>query len=127
MLSVSSKYAISALLALEAANADGYVSVVELAERSSVPQPYLAKLFKQLAASKVIESQRGPNGGIKLVKEVSFFEICEALGDPIITESCLLNRKECNAKAPCQFHADYKSRREELYEFLKSRSVGRAG
>ena len=57
---------------------DKYATSAALAERATVPAPYLIKVLQQLAASGLISSQRGLGGGWMLAKkpeEISLLDI----------------------------------------------------
>ena len=62
MLTDTTEYALRAMVCLAIVE-DEYATSVTLAERASVPAPYLIKVLQQLAAAGLISSQRGLGGG----------------------------------------------------------------
>ncbi len=124
MLSVSSKYALRALLYLSE-NADGeYLPVEQVAQESSVSPTYLSKLFKILAAANLVETKRGAQGGVRLVHEsITFFEVCEALKDPVLVEICFLSNSLCSEKSPCEYHERWSRERARIISFLKALTI----
>ena len=70
MLSSASKNAIRAILYL-AKNSDqqNKINVKSIAEDLESPQPFLAKLLRQLSSNKLVTSVKGPNGGFYLNKK----------------------------------------------------------
>ncbi len=128
MLSASSKYALRALLCLAKYqdNSETFMRVDVLSEEAGVPAPYLSKIIKILARKDIVETRRGLTGGVRLganKKKITFFDICEALDEPIINEECLLSKKACNANAPCPLHHEWKKNREGIYKFLKRAKI----
>jgi Rrf2 family iron-sulfur cluster assembly transcriptional regulator len=128
MISISTKHVIRALTHLAKLDQSAYVGVEELAEAAEVPQPYLAKLLKQLAKRGILDSKRGLNGGIRFaddVRSISFYQICEALEDPVIRETCLLSKKTCGGKEPCAMHNAFAKARKEFFRFLAKQKIER--
>ncbi len=46
----------------------GYVSISEIAERLNISFHFLTKTFQTLTQHGILESYRGPNGGVALTK-----------------------------------------------------------
>ncbi len=126
MLSVSSKYAIQALLTL-AKHEDGeFVRVEELSRKSKIPGPYLSKIMKSLAQKKIIESRRGISGGVRLPptkSNLSFYDVCLALNEPTLNSQCLLSKRGCNLQSPCEMHQRWSTMRESFCKFLKDARI----
>ncbi|MEB3233434.1 MAG: Rrf2 family transcriptional regulator [Leptolyngbyaceae bacterium] len=79
-------YSIKALLDLSLRADYGPVSVREIAQRQSLPAPYLEKLLIKLRQAGLIESVRGVQGGYKLERspaQISLGHILEAVGESI--------------------------------------------
>ena len=130
MLSLASKYALRALQHLSKAPDNHFVQVAHVAELVGVPGPYLAKVIKALARAGLVETKRGAMGGVRLVENrlsesISFYEVCQALNDPVLTESCLLSKSRCKVGKPCEFHGEYSKLKEELARFLKRAKISR--
>jgi Rrf2 family protein len=124
MLSSTSKYAIRSLLTLVREEGESFVSVNDLASNSGVPSPYLSKILKVLAREKLIISKAGACGGVRLgKKKISFFDICSAVGDPIVVENCFLSNKKCSSKHHCSFHNAWGKKRKEIHAYLKSQKI----
>ena len=125
MLSRPSKYALRAIQELVEIPADEFLPVVDLAEIADVPAPFLSKLMKQLAYSGIVKTRKGVHGGVRLEKRtVSFFEVCEAMQDPIIVETCFLADKMCSKNSPCPFHERWSKERARIHGFLRKSKIG---
>ena len=60
-------YAIEALACL-ARSGEESMLVREIAESTTLPLPYLAKVFNRLSESGIVDSKRGYKGGVKLAR-----------------------------------------------------------
>lgn len=65
-------------LALEEAN--GLVSLGELARRQNISLPYLEQLFVKLRRAGLVTSVRGPGGGYKLARPAAEIRVADVLG-----------------------------------------------
>lgn len=126
MLSTPSKYALKALMYLAECEPEEFVPVPDVAENARVPAAYLSKILKTLVRVELLDSRKGVNGGIKIRKKtVSFYEVCEALDDPIVTTTCLLNHSHCRGQSKCEFHDSWQREREKIHAFLKRSKLKR--
>ena len=66
MLRLSKKADYAIILLSHLGEASGPVSAQEMASNYHLPQPMIANILKQLAASKLVESTRGVQGGYLL-------------------------------------------------------------
>ena len=77
---------------------------VELAERSHIPAPTVAKLLKTLTRGGLLESTRGAHGGYRLVRapaQVSVAEVIRALEGPIGVTECSIHEGSCGIESQC--------------------------
>jgi len=83
-----------------------------LAERTRLELPTVSKLLKQLAASGLIESRRGVNGGYRLVRapdQISVLEIYEAMEGKLAMTDCADHQGACNRESHCQVRQQWRS------------------
>lgn len=64
MISQTAEYALRAVVYL--AEQDGPRTNVQIAQATDVPVGYLAKVMQQLSRARIVNAQRGPNGGFTL-------------------------------------------------------------
>ncbi|MBV9758005.1 MAG: Rrf2 family transcriptional regulator [Alphaproteobacteria bacterium] len=92
MLSSKAKYALRAVLVLaEDADAGGWTSSFEIAEREAIPRKFLEAILVQLRDRGFIESRRGPSGGHRLripAEELSAADIIRIMDGPIALTPC---------------------------------------
>lgn len=77
---------------------------VELAERTRIPAPTVAKLLKSLARGGLLESLRGAHGGYRLARPpaaVSVADIIRALEGPISVTDCSVDDGHCGIEDHC--------------------------
>jgi Rrf2 family nitric oxide-sensitive transcriptional repressor len=81
MLSKTVEYALRAAVYL-ATRPGEPVTTEEVAERTQVPAPYLAKILQSMAREGLVKSQRGVGGGVTLAKppeELTILEVVNAV------------------------------------------------
>ncbi|MCL4839417.1 MAG: Rrf2 family transcriptional regulator [Thermoanaerobaculia bacterium] len=125
MLSQTTGYAVSALSFL-ATNGSRPVLVREIAEALALPPPYLAKIVNSLGRRGLVATQRGIGGGVHLARpaaEITVWDLCAALDDPVTQPRCLLALDGCSDEGACPAHEVWKVQREALWAFLKATSL----
>ncbi len=80
-------------------------SVAQLAEQTGVPAPTVAKVLKSLAATGLVRSQRGAQGGYALgptAEQISIAAIIRALDGPIALTACVTGSDDnCTVESLC--------------------------
>ncbi|SFP60658.1 Rrf2 family transcriptional regulator [Tranquillimonas alkanivorans] len=79
-LSTKGRYAMVALCDLALEEANGLVSLGELARRQNISLPYLEQLFVKLRRAGLVTSVRGPGGGYKLARPAAEIRVADVLG-----------------------------------------------
>ena len=82
----------------------------DLAQRARLPQPTVTKILKALARGGLLVSQRGINGGYRLVREpeeISVGEVVAALEGPIAITQCCENGAGCDQEAFCPVRSNW--------------------
>ncbi|MEQ1438246.1 SUF system Fe-S cluster assembly regulator [Fontimonas sp. SYSU GA230001] len=83
----------------------------ELAERSGVPAPTVAKLLKSLARGGLLQSLRGARGGYRLARapaRISVADIIAALEGPIGVTECATHPGGCTLESGCTTRANWR-------------------
>jgi FeS assembly SUF system regulator len=83
----------------------------DLATRTHVPAPTVAKLLKTLARGGLLESLRGAHGGYRLAKspdKLTVAEIIRALEGPIAVTECATHGGGCGIEAHCATRANWR-------------------
>lgn len=123
LLSKSCVYGLRASLYL-ASNQNGhYISISQLSDKLDISFHFLTKILQQLTAAGLLESLKGPKGGVRLTmsgSEISLLEIVVAIdGSDLFTE-CVLGLPGCGVEKPCPMHEMWASTRGEIQEMLET-------
>lgn len=116
MLSMTTEYALRAMISLAALAPGEAINSEAIALQTKVPKGYLSKVLRDLVLAGLIRSQRGPNGGFSLAmepKEISMLAVIDAvdpieritkcpLGNPAHVKLCPLHRRLDEALALIQ-------------------------
>jgi Rrf2 family protein len=125
MLTKTTDYALRALIYLAHDPDDGYHQTHDLATTLNVPANYLGKILQQLARSRLVESQRGANGGFRLARlpeQVRLYDVLEAL-------DALPHNPECplitggRQMELCKLHRSFAFIASTYIRFLKSTTL----
>ncbi|NME66908.1 RrF2 family transcriptional regulator [Flammeovirga aprica] len=127
MFSKACTYGIRALILITQRSNEGKkIGVKEIAEVTSTPEPFTAKILQQLSRQGVIQSIKGPKGGFFLDEEqqnTSIYDVVEAIdGDQLMT-GCGLGFLECSDEKPCPMHAKFKSIRASINKMLETTTL----
>ena len=99
-ISTKGEYGVRAMLFLAMHQKDGPVTSHEIATRQAIPEPYLRQILASLAKHRLIQSNRGPQGGHTLARaaqEISLRDILLALEghvtsvDQILAQPCSID------------------------------------
>jgi len=115
--------------ALQQRRGFAYVGVTEASEAIDSPKHFTAKILQQLSKAKLLESQRGPNGGFYLPNEskVSLADIVRVIDGNQLLDGCILGFKECSELRPCPAHSKFKSVRDYLKGALITTYISELG
>ena len=125
MLSQAVGYAATALGCIAARGGEP-VLIRTAAGLCNVPQAYLAKIINRLSRKRFVRTRRGQAGGVTLARpeqEITLFDLCLALDDPIVEPRCVLGQSRCSDDRACPAHEFCKTSRHELVAFLRRTTI----
>lgn len=102
----TAEYALRAMAELATLDDGETVRSEDLAERTNVPPPYMAKVLRRLVSAGLLDVQRGPGGGFRLARppaQIRFAEVFEAV-DAAPTDGCAFGYDRCDSNNPCLLH-----------------------
>ncbi len=106
MISTRGRYALRVMIDLAEQNADGFVSLKEIAARQEISEKYLESIVKNLVQSGYLEGLRGKGGGYRLVRrpeEYSVGEILRIMEGSLAPVACLEEKAfPCNREEKCK-------------------------
>jgi len=129
LLSQGAQYTISAIIALSREPMGKAVSAGDLARPLNCPSAYLSQTLAKLVPHGIIDTRRGLNGGVYLLKkptEIKLIEIVEAIDGSEFFERCFLGIPGCGHIEPCPFHETWSGMREEIREWLSNTTIEEA-
>ena len=88
--------------------------------------PYLAKIINSLSRKGLVTTQRGVGGGVTLARpatDISMYDVCVALDDPVIRSTCMLGTAPCSDERACPAHKVWTATRGKVLDFLRETSV----
>ena len=128
ILSRTSQYAIQSLIFVATQPRGVPVLIRTVAERLSVPPPYLAKIMQSLGRAKLIYSLRGRQGGVCLREggeKTNLMQILTLIEGPGLTENCVLGLKICGDETACPMHAQWKPIKTRIVKLLNQQTLGK--
>ena len=121
------EYALRAVTYLALKPEGGKTSIREMTKKIGIPYHFLAKILQSLAYKGLLVSQKGPTGGFGLArspKDISLFDIVEAVDGVGFTTSCVMGFPECSGKNPCSVHVIWGDLRKNLHATLADKNIG---
>lgn len=129
LLSKSCEYGIRATLYLATLKKDGYVSIREISEELDISFHFLTKIFQKLTQVGILESFRGPNGGVMLAKppsQINLLDLVVAIDGPDLFRECVLGLPGCGNRKPCPMHDSWATERARLKDMFTRTSLSEA-
>lgn len=117
MLSKTCEYGIRATLHMASVSKGDYVSIRGISDNLDISFHFLTKIFQKLTQCGILESYRGPKGGIRLAKpasQVTLKDLIVAIDGPGLFTECILGLPGCGDAKPCPLHSQWGSQRTEL-------------
>ena len=108
----------------------GMYNAKELAEATGIPLPTVTRILKMLSNGKLLESQRGPQGGYSLTrsaKEISVAEVIEAMEGPISLTECASDDCGCFYEASCAVGKPWQKINKAIKEVLQNINLAEMG
>ncbi|MEO8168951.1 MAG: Rrf2 family transcriptional regulator [bacterium] len=120
------EYAIQGVLYLALKPENEMTSIREMTDKLDIPYHFLGKILQRLAAKGLLSSLKGPTGGFaigKPAKDITLFDVVDAVDGLGFTRDCVLGFAECSGKNPCSLHSKWGTIRDELYQMLISKNI----
>jgi len=127
MLTLTSEYALRAMICLARQPEGQPVSGQCVAEQAAIPRKYLSKILGDLVRAGVLEGSRGRNGGFKLSRAPQTIRLHEVLApfEPVLANRrpCPFGNMACSDQDPCAGHDRWKTVREAYQRFLSETTI----
>jgi Rrf2 family protein len=116
-------YGVRVILDLASQSGEVRASTQEIADRQSIPAPFLAKIISQLSLSGLVTTFRGAGGGVSLARppsEISLLQVIEALDGPVRLNRCVIEPSACPRDEFCPVHHVWAKAQVDLTDLLGS-------
>lgn len=127
MISTKGRYALRVMLDLAGHQADGLISLREIASRQNISPKYLERIVAVLSKSGFLLAQQGKNGGYRLAKkpeEYTIAEILELTDGSLAPVECMAKEKNnCPRAEYCQTLPLWGELDKVIRDFLQSRTL----
>ncbi|MBX3323884.1 MAG: Rrf2 family transcriptional regulator [Phycisphaeraceae bacterium] len=110
---------------IERAGPEG-LQIPDLVKLTGISRPTLGKIINALARKKLVRTQRGVGGGVRLSRageQVSLYDLCVAFDDPVIECHCSFGFGHCAEEGPCPPGCICVAQHAKQLEYLKATSV----
>lgn len=129
ILTKSSIYGLRGAVLLAGKQDDGYINIRELSDELGLSFYFLTKVLQRLTASGIIESCKGPNGGVRLKKnpdEISFMDIVFAIEGKLNLNECVLGMSDCGDSSSCELHEKWCGMTRDVIALLEETTLASA-
>ncbi|GAA5521435.1 Rrf2 family transcriptional regulator [Aliifodinibius salicampi] len=126
LLSKSCEYGLRATLYLASSSNEKYISIKKLSEKLDISFHFLTKILQELTAAGLLESMKGPKGGVRLSKasdDISLQEIVVAIDGIEIFTECVLGLPGCGSEKPCPMHSMWAETRDDIEKVFRTTSL----
>lgn len=131
VISKSGEYGLRALLYMAAhRGSQEFVSIREMAEELDISFHFLTKILQSLTQKGMLQSYRGPNGGIGFLtppENILLSDLIRALEGEDFFDKCLLGLPGCGERQPCPMHNYWKTVKESLKEEFETTTLADLG
>jgi Rrf2 family iron-sulfur cluster assembly transcriptional regulator len=103
-------YAARVILHLASVEPGALVPIATIADRRLLPQPFVRRIVRKLAAAGLVETVRGNRGGIRLARpavEISLLDVVRALEGEVVLNRCVDVPEACPLSVSCPVQREW--------------------
>ena len=103
-------------------NEESYTSITKISEELDISRHFLTKVLQNLTNAGLMESMKGPKGGVRLKFDgdnIALLEIVAAIDGMDILTECALGLPGCGTEKPCPIHDKWADTRENIRKLLE--------
>lgn len=127
MFSLTSEYALKALVYLAQRTEDGPVPGRVIADELGIPRKYLSAILRELVTSGVLDASPGRTGGFRLARDSRAIHLSEIMTpfERVIgaRPGCPFGNDLCDDSSPCAGHERWSGLRERVTAYLNETSL----
>lgn len=125
-LSHSCIYGLRAIVLLAGKQKDGFITIRELSDELDIPFHFLTKVLQRLTHSEILESYKGPNGGVKLNRnaaEVTIQDIIKSLDENFTVPECALGLSIFQNHKICPIHSEWVELKNKIETMIETITI----
>jgi Rrf2 family cysteine metabolism transcriptional repressor len=125
-ISTKGRYATRALLDIAQHYGKTPVLLRDISARQGISLRYLEQIMSPLISAKIINSTRGPKGGVMLARpanKIKLIEIVQLLEGPIAPVECVSNPGVCTRAPSCATRDVWSDLAQAMYGVLESTTL----
>lgn len=126
ILSRACEYGVQALIYLNTRPDGEYVSVPVIARAQKISPSFLSKIVRQLVTNKLLDSMKGPGGGVRLSRSadrILLLDIVRAIDGLEGFERCVIGEPHCSDRRPCPVHSFWRPIRLSIHRMFSEHSL----
>ncbi len=126
LLSKSCVYGLRASLFLASRKNGEFIPIRKMSDKLEISFHFLTKILQQLTAEELLESFKGPNGGVRLKRpgdEIQLMDIVLAIDGPQLLTECALGLPGCGTMNPCPLHDKWAETRDAIRDMLEDTTL----
>lgn len=126
LLSKSCAYALRASIYVAAVSNGYYVSVNQTSKKLDISFHFLTKILQRLTQNGLMESMKGPNGGVKLkrpAEQIYLADIVKLIDGEELLVECALGLPGCGTAKPCPLHHQWADTRDVIKQMLEGTTI----
>ncbi|MCB9852418.1 MAG: Rrf2 family transcriptional regulator [Phycisphaerales bacterium] len=127
MISLTSEYALKALVYLTQQPGYGPVTAHVIAAELDIPGKYLSRILRDLVTARVLSASPGRTGGFRLACDPKTLRLADVLApfERVLgaRAGCPFSNKSCDDECPCAGHQQWSALRARLQAYLRETSI----
>src|SRR5690606_17914527 len=126
ILSRACEYGLRAVIYLASLKENGYVSIRTISNELERSFPFLTKIFQKLTQAGLMDSFRGPSGGVTFTRspaEITLRDVVIAIDGPELVHGCVLGLPGCGEQKPCPLHDRWSEVRGSIDQLFKETTL----
>jgi len=126
LLSQTCIYGLRASVLLASKQQSEYTTIRELSDDLDISFHFLTKVLQKLTRSELLESYKGPNGGVKLAKhasDITFMDVVISIDGNSIIHECALGLPGCGIMKSCPLHNQWAVLKENILSMMSNISL----
>lgn len=126
LLSKSCMYGLRASVLLASKPKDEFITIRELSDELDISFFFLTKVLQQMTRAELLESYKGPNGGVKLAKPantISFMDVVIAIDGSASMNECALGLPGCGVMKPCPMHDQWSKLKTSMINMMEDATL----